>query len=388
MQKNFLQLIFRYNNKGQVLPYFLIMSMILVISWAMLINIAKVIRDRMILQNNLDNAVISVANLQARTLNLLGVTNHLIATVLSTSAYPMLAMFPTFSTEHVGGSLIPGPFCDYKCTGGFHSSTQFAGVRRMKHVVNSIQKTQDMIINSYLVNYIALTNKLNDRNSKFIILPSRFFKNIKNFNLNSSDPKTLLGIKRNKKRITYYKTLNVCVDFKAKHYHIVYPKYYTKDEYSWYIQDNNFYDKKIVGVANRKYNSNDNYPIFSKLLDINMPDLYAVSSAGLYNANGAMFSDKEAFDTGLSYTTVAFLSPMIARQIKTFYDIIEASASIPVLGEVLATAEIVYGLYYLEQLTEKLITQPKNKNTPIYKYNEAEFGGWDAHLVPLKNNNS
>ena len=102
MQKNFLQLIFRYNNKGQVLPYFLIMSMILVISWAMLINIAKVIRDRMILQNNLDNAVISVANLQARTLNLLGVTNHLIATVLSTSAYPMLAMFPTFSTEHVG----------------------------------------------------------------------------------------------------------------------------------------------------------------------------------------------------------------------------------------------------------------------------------------------
>ena len=119
-----------------------------------------------------------------------------------------------------------------------------------------------------------------------------------------------------------------------------------------------------------------------------MPDLYAVSSAGLYNAKGAMFSDKEAFDTGLSYTTVAFLSPMIARQIKTFYDIIEASASIPVLGEILATAEVVYGLYYLEQLTEKIITQPKNKNTPIYKYNEAEFGGWDAHLVPLKNNNS
>ena len=388
MHKNFLQSIFHYNNKGQVLPYFLIMSMILLISWAMLINIAKVIRDRMILQNNLDNAVISVANLQARTLNLLGVTNHLMATVLSTSSYPMLAMFPTFSTDTVGGSLIPGPFCDYKCTGGFHTSTQFSGVRRIKQVVNSIQKTQDIIINSYLINYAALTKKFSDNDSKIVILPSRFFKNIKNFNLNAIDPKILLGIKRNKKEITYYKTLNVCVDFKAKHYHIVYPKYYTKDKYSWYVQDENFYDKKIVGVATKKYNSKENYPMFSKLLNINMPDLHAVSSAGLYNSKGPMFTEREASDTGLSYTTVAFLSPMIAKQIKTFYDIIEASASIPVLGEILATAEIIYGLYYLEQLTEKLITQPKNKNTPIYRYNEAELGGWDAHLVPLRNNNS
>ena len=384
MQKNFLQLIFRCNNKGQVLPYFLVMSMILIISWAMLINIAKVIRDRMILQNNLDNAVISVANLQARTLNLLGLTNNLIATVLSTSAYPVLAMFPTFSTEHVGGSLIPGPFCDYKCTGGFHSSTQFSGVKRIKQIINSIQKTQDIIINSYLVNYAALANSFTDNNSKIVILPSRFFKNIKIFNLNSVDPKILLGIKRNKKGITYYKTLNVCVDFKAKHYHVVYPKYYTKDKYSWYIQDENFYDKKIVGIATKKYNSKEQYPIFSKLVNIKMPGLYAVSAAGLYNSKGSIFTEKENSDTGLSYTTIAFLSPMIAKQIKTFYDIIEASASIPVLGEILATAEIVYGLYYLEQLTEKLITQPKNKNTPIYGYNEAELGGWDAHLVPLK----
>ncbi len=388
MHKNFLQSIFHYNNKGQVLPYFLIMSMILLISWAMLINIAKVIRDRMILQNNLDNAVISVANLQARTLNLLGTTNYLIATILSTSAYPMLAMFPTFSTEQIGGSLIPGPFCDYKCTGGFHTSTQFSGVKRIKQIVNSIQKTQDIIINSYILNYAALTNRFSDKNSEIIILPSRFFKNIKNFNLSFVDPKILLGIKRNKKEITYYKTLNVCADFKAKHYHIVYPKYYTKDKYSWYIQDENFYDKKIVGIATKKYNLKEQYPIFATLLNINMPNLYAVSSAGLYNSKGPMFSESEVYDTGLSYTTVAFLSPMIAKQIKTFYDIIEASASIPILGEILATAEIIYGLYYLEQLTEKLITQPKNKNTPIYKYNEAELGGWDAHLVPLKNNNS
>ena len=76
MQKNFRLSKFLCNNRAQVLPYFLIMAMVLLISWAMLINIAKVIRDRMVLQNNLDNAVISVANLQARTLNLLGLTNE------------------------------------------------------------------------------------------------------------------------------------------------------------------------------------------------------------------------------------------------------------------------------------------------------------------------
>lgn len=384
MQKNFRLFKFLCNNKGQVLPYFLIMAMVLLISWAMLINIAKVIRERMILQNNLDNAVISVADLQARTLNLLGLTNHLIATVLSTSSYPMLAMFPTFSIDTVGGSLIPGPFCDYKCTGGFHTSVQYSGVKKIKQVINTIQKTQDLIIDTYLANYIYLTSKFTDNNSKFIIVPSRFVSNIKNININSFDPKSLLGIKRNGNGITYYKTLNVCVDFKSKHYHIVYPQYYEKDKYSWYVQDKDFYDKKIVGIGINNLTKDEGYPLLPKIFNIKMPVLYSFSSAALYNSKGPMFCDKESSDTGLSYITVAFLSPMIAKQIKVFYDIAEATSKIPVVGQIAAAVEIAYGLYYLEQVIEKIITQPKNKNTPIYKYNEAELGGWDAHLVPLK----
>ena len=95
------------NRKGQVLPYMLVMSLILIFSWAMMVNIAKILRDKMILQNYVDNTVISVANLQARTLNLLGATNSLMATVLSTASYYMIAMFPSFSSAKVGGLMIP-----------------------------------------------------------------------------------------------------------------------------------------------------------------------------------------------------------------------------------------------------------------------------------------
>ena len=316
---------------------------------------------------------------------MLGLTNNLIATILSTTSYPMIAMFPTFSTDTVGGSLIPGPFCDYKCTGGFHTSTQYSGVKRINQTINLIQKTQDLIIDSYLLNHMALNAKFFDNKTKCLILPSRFFNNAKN--IKSLEPKVLLGIKRNNKGIKYYKTVNVCVDFKSKHYHVVYPQYYMKDKYSWLVQDEDFYDKKIVAIATNNYKENKDYPILSKILNIKLPDLYAVSCAGLYNVDGAMFSSVESSDTGLSYVTSALLSPMILRQLKVFYDVVEASSMIPILGDILAAVEIAYGLYYVEQVAEKLITQPRNKNTPIYKYNEAELGGWDAHLVPLRTDN-
>ena len=148
------------NKKGQVLPYMLVMSIILILSWAMMLNIAKVLRDKMILQNTVDNAAISIANLSARTLNLLGQTNYLMATVLSTAGYPESLTFdtllnkhvpkwmrgpveillvytprlyvPSFSTDKICGSMVPGPLCDYKC----HSiNTQYKGVKYLRDIV-------------------------------------------------------------------------------------------------------------------------------------------------------------------------------------------------------------------------------------------------------------
>jgi len=165
------------NRKGQVLPYMLIMSIVLILSWAMMINIAKILRDKMILQNNVDNTAISIANLQARTLNLLGETNYLMATVLSTAGYPESLAFdslmnglpkeirnkvkdylvytptfyvPSFSTDKICGSMMLGPFCDYRCNG---INTKYSGVKYLRETVKGIQTFQNLLVANYVKDY-------------------------------------------------------------------------------------------------------------------------------------------------------------------------------------------------------------------------------------------
>lgn len=390
MQKSFRCLNrFYFCKKGQVLPYFLILSVILLLSWAMMVNIAKLLRDRMILQNSVDNAVLSVATLQARTLNLLGAGNHLIATILSTASYPKIAMFPAFSADKIGGSMIPGPFCDYKCSGssGFKMTESYTGVLRMKKTVNKIQKFQDYVIDMYVFNLVRVVKEISDEDDIITVIPSRFAKNFTSLTKTITDPEILLGIKRNKKGITYYKTINYCGDFHGKHYHLLNAKQYTKDKVSWYVQDKNFYDKKIIafGVKVSSGNTKKGYPFFAEMIGINYPSLYAVSAAGVYNTKGAMFPSAENCETGLSYFTAALLSPMIIKQLKVFYDVSEVLSMIPAVGTVLGGAVLASGGIYAAASVEKIISEPDNKNTPIYQYNHSEFGGWDAHLVPVSN---
>ena len=96
-----------------------------------------------------------------------------------------------------------------------------------------------------------------------------------------------------------------------------------------------------------------------------------------------MFPEKEDTSTGLSYIVAALLSPMIAQQLFVFYNIIEDVNAIPVIGQICSVVGIVYATYYAAETAKKIVAEPLNKETPIYKYNEAELGGWEAHLVPL-----
>ena len=68
--------------KGQAMPYMLVMLVALVISWAMMVNIAKLLHDRIMMQNAADNAALSVAVYKARTLNYLGDINYRIGALL------------------------------------------------------------------------------------------------------------------------------------------------------------------------------------------------------------------------------------------------------------------------------------------------------------------
>lgn len=394
------------NRKGQVLPYMLVMCLILILSWAMVLNIAKILRDKMILQNNVDNAVISVANLQARTLNLLGATNHLMATILSTAGYPdSLAfetiikttpshlrdkikdlfvytptfMVPSFSTDKVCGSMIPGPFCDYRCNG---INTKYSGVKKLRETINEIQKFQDLVIANYLKDYGILLNKFSTQDTEILVMPSSYVKDIKNlnFSLNNLNPQTLLGIKKNSKSINYFKTKNYCFDIKSAHVHFVKPEKYVTDKYSWYIQDENFYDKKLVAVGTKSIDKN--YPLFKRIFDIKMPKLTAVASAGLYNVKGPMFPKEESVHTGVNFVSLSNLI-LLTKQSQMLILLSKEVSAIPVIGWVAATVITGLEIDLLITSANNFYKAQNDKQTPIYKYNEAEIGGWDAHLVPL-----
>ncbi|GHT42682.1 hypothetical protein AGMMS49921_08480 [Endomicrobiia bacterium] len=91
------------NNKGQTLYYFLILVVIFVISFAMMLNIANLIRNRMIMQNKADNIALSLATHKARVLNFLGGTNYLMGTALSLGMNPRGIQLSSYSTDAIGG---------------------------------------------------------------------------------------------------------------------------------------------------------------------------------------------------------------------------------------------------------------------------------------------
>src|SRR3989339_1406980 len=70
------------SKNGQAMPYLLVSMVILIICWAMMVNTAKLLHDRMIIQNAADNAALSVAAYKARVLNELRYTNFLIGCLL------------------------------------------------------------------------------------------------------------------------------------------------------------------------------------------------------------------------------------------------------------------------------------------------------------------
>lgn len=396
------------NIKGQVLPYFLVLSMILLISWAMMINIAKLTRDRMILQNSVDNTVLSVATLQARTLNAIGATNYLMATVLSFASDPHTPdissilkklginvnvdfgglMYPSFSTDRIAGSMVPGPFSDYKCLPGYYSEQ---GVLNIKRTVNGIQNIQKMILSAYITGYADILANVPAEDCKVLVFPSRYAKN-KTFSLAGGNPvavaETLLGIKKNSKGIQYYGTYNFCVNV-AGHRHFVRAQKCRgnkDDKYSWYVQDDNFYDKKLVGFGTKLSNakSNEGYPLFGKIIGISYPAITATGSAGVYNVDDAMFPKDENTKTGVEKLTALLMSKMIADQLIVILSVASDIAKIPVVGPPAAIGfGVLVGGLYSNETALRIKNALTDDDTLIAEYNRAKYGGWDSHLVPL-----
>jgi len=359
---------------GQVMPYFLIMMVVLIISWAMLLNIAKLLRDRMVMQNAADNAAISVAVYKARVLNTLGKMNYLIACALyggengllsyheyaalvtptgwpaglPLPAYPMGGFTPDYDPPGSGA-----PDSQKKVTGLLDASgvwgdtTQVSIVRKSVKSIVSLQNTlmapfdKKGVFLSILASEIARRQEKNSSGAfvacDFAVVNKGYelglLRNRNGIEYNRSKKLESIEAFLAKKAITFVlNAINIPVEVKE----VFKSESWAQDRDSWLYADRESFarNQKVVVTAFKKSSSesSNGYPIFGSWLGISNPFYTTNAAAGLYNT-GYKAKGK---DTGGS-------------------------------------------MFPLEKNG-----QPSNKiSRVIIDYKRAEKGGWDAHLVPI-----
>ena len=401
-----------------------------------MLNIAKLIRDRMIMQNLADNTALSIATHKARTMNFVGACNYMIGFFLRMGTRGEFVQMSTYGTNMVASF----PFGDWQP--GSNSALS-SGVSGLKTTVDVIQKAQEAAMVFHLWYMGTVYKDLLAKGYFPIIMP--FPIEIKDLDFAEiTDPSGKIveiaerhfGLKRNRKGITYKKTENVSV----KTVSYVYTKMlglelkkifmeqikkiplvgrfagtvdelwdklaeelnlsdytdaptYAKKEYSWYIMADNFKDQKMQ-IALIKRNNGSNKPLFSRWLGISYPDMMAFSASAIYNTKdnnkshneyrvkttGIMFPEKESELLGAlsPAAELLLLGPTVAQTI-----ILDAQlADIPVVGWI---ALIVVPAYIAANkgMMQKMIYDGI-PDSPINNYADARKFGWGAHLVPYR----
>lgn len=364
------------SQKGQALSFLLIMMMILVICWAMMMNIAKLLTDRMMMQNAADNAALSVAVYKARVLNKLGKLNYLMAATLYDGKIGLLEAlvgFPPlglFNYYLFGGFVGPYGVCPNefapaaymlfwddqkkvaslpdmghgKCSGRDWGNPTYG--ENIDWIRSHVAPVKDNVISfvdiqyklrqpfpgiaSFYAREIAKRQAINSKGEgcgadHAIVLPGGLS----------------LGLWRNENGAKYYETTSICaspppvplIGFPGFHAHIFWtpqhplPNLKRKHGYTWLYADRKRFtsSQKIIVTALKYGNSpsNKGYPLFGKWLGIEWPTITTFAAAGVYNREGPMFP-----------------------------------------------------------LEEK--GHPSDRISPVLRaYERAKKGGWDAHLIPV-----
>lgn len=408
------------NNKGQTLYYFLIFTMILVISWAMMLNIAKLIRDRMSMQILADNTALSIATNKARIMNFVGNCNYLIGAVLSLGTRGEFVQMRTYDTDTVAAYY----FGDRKENENKELSDD---VPTLKNIVEKIQKAQEIAMIEHIAYVYSTYVDLINKGYTPLILPTP----VKTPSVKTAEEH--FGLKRNMKEIKYKGTINVSIndidyvyttmpfkEFKdflgeevKKHPFLgavlgflfdsvddlidyildllgLKASYFgssTRETspYSWYIIDEEkFYNQK-TSVIIRKRRDNRNRPLFASLLNIAYPSLTSFSAAAIYNTKGTMFPKKESNKLGTftkdggapSGIEAVLLAFTTAQTIKLD---VQLAAKYGKVGAIAAAAVTGYcGAVYLRMWHA---CKEGREDSAMNNYLNAKDGGWAAHLVP------
>jgi hypothetical protein len=350
--------------------------MILLISWAMMLNISRLIIERMKMQNAADNIAMSLAAQKARAYNSIGGINYLIGIVLSAAMNPTVIQFPSYSTELIGGlpatmQKTENPLSDIEHRSG---KTKKDGVKIIKTTVEVLQAAQKAVMLAYIEQIYETLYKNNNGDYNTVVLSMPSAKDL-------AKPEKYLNLKKNSKGITYLKTINdICINQKIHFHFLTSPKFETS-RYSWLVEDEDFNEQKVAVMLRKK--STNKKPVFARLLGIEFPSAIVYSAAAPYNIKGSMFPKEERVYTGYDTTLDLFVEASSLLQIVLMEKAILESKNIPYVGWVIAA--LGSGFLIEEETRNRIrIAGIKTKDNPIDAYLDAKAGGWSAHLIPYK----
>lgn len=295
-----------------------IMLIILIVSWAMMVNFSKLLFERIIIQNAADNAALSGAVNQARTLNMINMYNRLISSNFYDGVpYPLGlglgGIHPARSVMGAGGGLgttcvlVPiapqylmndvtriASLADIYMGIIYCGFGTLSGTRMIDDGVTIMRECANMLIT--IQEGIAKTGPL------FSFIVSQKVARRQNIGFNGIEagadyivipPKAMsLGLQRNREHITYFGAFHVYASNETANVHAVLPVEVGSDDKTWYLADDSvFYRKRITVTAFKDADSSSlrGYPLLGKWLSIPRPSYAAIASAACYNRRGPGF---------------------------------------------------------------------------------------------------
>ncbi len=252
------------SSHGQILPLALVLILIMALFWIMVINVGKLVKDRIQLQIAADTSAQTACAIRARGLNAIGRMNSWLGTPGLGIGTPKAAWWPD-------------------------------AARLQKYSVTIIRDLQEAYNRAYGGGRAAeLVRGLARRQgADGIYVPAGSYS---------------LRLQRNRGPIWYLSTRHIIVyGVPVPVPFLPVPQLMEEDPSTkrWYEQGPRFYKKSLRLYVYRRAHSpfNGPFPLGRNLLGIQMPDLYAVAAARVYNTKGPMFpkaSETEGFFGGVA----------------------------------------------------------------------------------------
>jgi hypothetical protein len=256
------------------MPFYAAGMAALCLFWLALVNLAKVVCDRIQTQVAADNAALTTANMRARALNFTGALNGFLGMP------GFILTLPGLGLTAGEKSLVWWVEPPHRAL-GFHTYSNSANAA--KGAVKAIVTLQKAILTTYGGGTAFLAAQEASRlNGADGIVPLDSFS---------------LRLKRNKGEIWYFKTSELYIPPtpitpEIFVWPIPYPIDTERGADRWLERKDDFYNQRMRLIAFKEGGKarSDGYPVGGRIFGISgWPDVRCIAAAAAYNAKGAMF---------------------------------------------------------------------------------------------------